>query len=145
MEKMGGSKGGALLSTISSAVLRSALVLVASTACLQVAFGNQGPAESKAAVESVDSGSKISSTQARQLRLRSLTVEPGGVVELHPVKDRSTVLHVIRGTLVSHPYGVVLRPGVGLTQDQDVDFWIGNAGSEPAEFIWLPLINPRPR
>jgi hypothetical protein len=108
-----------------------------------VAIAKQDPAENKAAIESVGVGSKISSAQARQLRLSSLTVEPGGIVELHRVKDRPTVLHVIRGTLVSQPHGVVLarrwpRPRSGRP------FWIENTGSEPAEFIWLPLDQSSP-
>jgi mannose-6-phosphate isomerase-like protein (cupin superfamily) len=78
------------------------------------------------------------------LRLRSFTLEQGGIAELHSLKDRPTVLHVIRGTLISHPQGVVLRPGVGLTQDQGDNFWIENTGSEPAEFIWLPVDRPPP-
>ena len=70
-----------------------------------------------------------------------LTLEPGGVVELHGHKDHPTVLHVIKGTLTSHPQGkpeMVLRAGVGLA-DEGSNFWVQNTGSEPAEFIWLPV------
>jgi mannose-6-phosphate isomerase-like protein (cupin superfamily) len=109
-----------------------------------VAIAKQDPVENKAGVESVGVGSNINSAQERRLRLRSLTLEPGGIAELHSLKDRPTVLHVIRGTLISHPQGVVLRPGVGLTQDQGDNFWIENTGSEPAEFIWLPVDRPPP-
>ena len=135
------SRGRSLLNTICSGALRSALALVVSTACLQVAIAKQDPVENKAGVESVGVGSNINSAQERRLRLRSLTLEPGGIAELHSL---STVLHVIRGTLISHPQGVVLRPGVGLTQDRGDNFWIENTGSEPAEFIWLPLDRPPP-
>lgn len=137
-------RGRSLLNTICSGALRSALALVVSTACLQVAIAKQDAGENKAGVELVGVGSNNNSAQERRLRLRSLILEPGGIAELHSLKDRPTVLHVIRGTLISHPQGVVLRPGVGLTQDQGNDFWIENTGSEPAEFIWLPVDRSSP-
>ena len=137
------SRGRGLLNTICSGALRSALALVVSTACLQVAIAKQDPVENRAG-KSVGVGSNINSAQERRLRLRSFTLEQGGIAELHSLKDRPTVLHVIRGTLISHPQGVVLRPGVGLTQDQGDNFWIENTGSEPAEFIWLPVDRPPP-
>ena len=90
----------------------------------------------------VDLGSEINSVQRPKLKLRSLTLEPGGVVELHSHKDHPTILHVIKGTLTSHSQGkpeVVLRAGVGLADGEDSNFWIENIGSEPAEFIWLPV------
>lgn len=74
--------------------------------------------------------------------MRLLTLEPGGVVELHGHKDHPTVLHVIKGTLTSHPQGkpeMVLRAGVGLADGEGSNFWVQNTGSEPAEFIWLPV------
>jgi mannose-6-phosphate isomerase-like protein (cupin superfamily) len=138
------SRRRSLLNTIFSGALRSALVLVVSTACLQVAIAKQDAGENKAGVESVGVGSNNNSAQERRLRLRSLILEPGGIAELHSLKDRPTVLHVIKGTLISHPQGVVLRPGAGLTQDQGSDFWIENTGSEPAEFIWLPVDRSSP-
>ena len=137
-------RGRSLLNTICSGALRSALALVVSTACLQVAIAKQDAGENKAGVESVGVGSNNNSAQERRFRLRSFTLEPGGIAELHSLKDRPTVLHIIRGTLISHPQGVVLRPGVGLTQDQGNDFWIENTGSEPAEFIWLPVDRSSP-
>jgi mannose-6-phosphate isomerase-like protein (cupin superfamily) len=138
------SRRRSLLNTIRSGVLRSAVVLVASTVCLQAAIAKQNPTENKAPVELRSVDSKINSVQGRQLRLRSLTLEPGGIVELHSHKDRPTVLYVIRGTLTSHPQGVVVRAGVGFAQDQDGDYWIQNTGNEPTEFIWLPLDKSSP-
>jgi hypothetical protein len=41
--------------------------------------------------------------------------------------------------LTTHPEGFVLRAGVGLAEDKNSNFWIQNIGSEPAEFIWLPV------
>ena len=131
-------------------ILTSSVVLVASTLCLQAAI-QQAPTENKGlkAVElrSVDLSSEIDSVQGRKLRLMLLTLEPGGVVGLHSHKDRPTVLHVIKGTLTSRPQGkpeVVLRAGDGLAEGKDSNFWVQNTGSEPAEFIWLPVYESTP-
>jgi quercetin dioxygenase-like cupin family protein len=131
-------------------ILTSSVVLVASTLCLQAAI-QQAPTENNGlkAVElrSVDLSSDIDSVQGRKLRLMLLTLEPGGVVELHSHKDRPTVLHVIKGTLTSRPQGkpeVVLRAGDGLAEGKDSNFWVQNTGSEPAEFIWLPVYESTP-
>jgi quercetin dioxygenase-like cupin family protein len=131
-------------------ILTSSVVLVASTLCLQAAI-QQAPTENNGlkAVElrSVDLSSDIDSVQGRKLRLLLLTLEPGGVVGLHSHKDRPTVLHVIKGTLTSRPQGkpeVVLRAGDGLAEGKDSNFWVQNTGSEPAEFIWLPVYESTP-
>jgi quercetin dioxygenase-like cupin family protein len=125
---------------------KSSVVVVASAVCLQAAIADQPPAENKGlkAVElrSIDLSSEIESVQGRKLRLRLLTLEPGGVVAVHSHKDRPTVLHVIKGTLTSHPQGkpdVVLRTGDGLAEGKDSNHWVQNTGSEPAEFITVDV------
>jgi mannose-6-phosphate isomerase-like protein (cupin superfamily) len=136
------------LNKIGFGILTSSVVLIASTLCLQAAIVQQAPTKNKGlkAVElrPIDLSSEIDSVRGRKLRLRLLTLEPGGVVELHSHKDHPTILHVIKGTLTSHPQGkpeVVLRAGVGC---KDSSYWIQNTGSEPAEFIWLPVYESVP-
>jgi quercetin dioxygenase-like cupin family protein len=139
------------LNKIGFGVLTSLVALVASTLCLQAAITQQaltGNKERKAAeLRSVDLSSKIDLIRADKLRLRSLTLEPGGIVELHSHKDHPTIIHVIKGTLTSHPQGkpeVVLRAGVGFAESKDINYWVQNTGSEPAEFIWLPVYESTP-
>ena len=113
---------------------------------LMPATAQQPPTENKGlkAVElrSIELGSEIDSVLGRKLRLRLLTLEPGGVVGLHSHKDRPTVLHVIKGTLTSHPQGkaeVVLHPGDGLAEGKESNHWVQNTGSETAEFITVDI------
>ena len=134
------------LSNIGLGLLTSSVVLVASALCLQAAIAQQAPTENKGlkAIElrSIDLSSELDSVQGRKLRLRLLILEPGGVVGLHSHKDRPTVLHVIKGTLTSHPQGkseVVLRAGDGLAEGKDSNHWVQNTGSEPAEFITVDV------
>jgi quercetin dioxygenase-like cupin family protein len=139
------------LNNIGFGILTSSIVLVASTLCLQPAIARQFPAETNYGLKagelgSVDLSPETNSVQAHKLRLRLLTLEPGGVIELHS-QDRPTILHVIKGTLTSHLQGkpeMVLRAGVGLAQGKGSDCWIQNTGNEPVEFIWLPVYESLP-
>lgn len=139
------------MNKIGLGLLTSSIAFVASTLCLQAAITQQTPTGNKglkaAELRSVDLSSKIDSIRAHKLSLRSLTLEPGGIVELHSHKDHPTILHVIKGTLTSHPQGqpeVVLRAGVGFAESQDTNYWVQNTGSEQAEFIWLPVYESTP-
>ena len=134
------------MNNIGFGILTSSVLLIASTLCLQAATTEQTPTGNKG-LSSVDLSSEIDPAQGYKPRLRLLTLEPGGVVELHGHKDHPTVLHVIKGTLTSHPQGkpeTVLRAGVGLADGDGSNFWVQNTGSEPAEFIWLPVYESVP-
>ncbi len=121
--------------------------VVALLGCRAVtAVAQDAPKENKGlkAVElrSIELTSEIDSVQGRRLRLRKLTLEPGGVVAVHSHKDRPTVLHVIKGTLTSHPQGKpvqVLGAGDGLAEGKDANHWVQNTGNETAEFITVDV------
>jgi quercetin dioxygenase-like cupin family protein len=134
------------VNNIGISVLASSIMFALTALHSFAAIAQQPPAENKGlkAVElrSNELSSEIDSVQGRKLRLRLLTLEPGGVVGLHSHKGRPTVLHVIKGTLVSHPQGkpeVILRPGDGLAEGKDSNHWVQNTGSEPAEFITVDV------
>ena len=127
-------------------VLTASVLFALAALSTHATLAQESPTDNKGlkAVElrSIELSSEIDSVQGRKLRLRVLTLEPGGVVGLHSHKDRPTVLHVIKGTLVSHPQGkpeVALRPGDGLAEGKDSSHWVQNTGSEPAEFITVDV------
>jgi quercetin dioxygenase-like cupin family protein len=140
-----------LLNKIGFGILTSSVVLVASTLLCQAAIIQEPPTGNKSLegidLRSADLSSETDPAPGHKLKLRLLTLEPGGVVELHNEKDHPTLLHVIKGILTSHSRGkpeVVLRAGVGLAGAEDGNFWVENTGSEPAEFIWLPVYESAP-
>ena len=57
---------------------------------------NKGFTSSKATV--VELGPEFPGMEGRQLRLRVLTIEPGGHIGLHSHKDRPAVVYFIQGT-----------------------------------------------
>ena len=131
--------------------LTSSVALIASTLYLQAATTQHTPTENKelmgAEQRSVELSSETDPAREHKFRLRLLTLEPGGVVELHSDKAHQIILHVIKGILTSHSQSrpeVVLRAGVGLAEGKDSNFWVQNTGSDPAEFVWLPVYEIAP-
>jgi quercetin dioxygenase-like cupin family protein len=63
---------------------------------------------------------------AHQLRLRSVLVEPGGVIGIHGHKDRPAFVYVLEGTLTEAKesgYTRAYKPGEALIESQDVTHW----------------------
>src|SRR6185437_945813 len=58
--------------------------------------GNKGFTASKTTV--VDLGSEIEGMAGRQLRMRMLTIEPGGYIDIHSHKDRPAVVYFKKET-----------------------------------------------
>jgi quercetin dioxygenase-like cupin family protein len=58
--------------------------------------GNQGFTASKTTV--VELGPEIEGMAGRQLRMRMLTIEPGGHIGLHSHKNRPAVVYFMQGT-----------------------------------------------
>jgi quercetin dioxygenase-like cupin family protein len=58
--------------------------------------GNKGFTASKTTV--VDLAPEIEGMTGRQLRMRVLTIEPGGYIGLHSHKDRPAVVYFMQGT-----------------------------------------------
>jgi quercetin dioxygenase-like cupin family protein len=55
----------------------------------------------------------------RQLRMRMVTVEPGGVFGIHNHKDRSGTVYVLQGTITEHRGDVVKDYSAGDTWSED--------------------------
>ena len=115
------------------------------------AFGQaQAPAETRglsaAPLWSLDLSEEIESLKGRPLRMRRITLEPGGVIGLHSHKDRPAVSYLLQGTVVYHPEGkpaVVLHPGEGFAEGKATTHWAENRGTVPA--VWIAVDIPKER
>jgi hypothetical protein len=137
------------LNSIRFCILTSSIVLAASALSGQAAMAKQSSIDDKvlSAVQqpSVDDSAEIGSSQ--RYRMRSLTLDPGSAITLRGDKGRPTLVHVIKGTLTSRPQDmpeVVLHAGDGYAGVEDSECLLENTGSEPAEFIWLPVYRYTP-
>ncbi len=80
---------------------------------------------------------------ARQMRIRQITVEPGGAAAFHSHSQRPALTYVVSGALVEHRKGVsephTYKAGDVITEGTDVDHWAENTGKEPALLVSVDL------
>ncbi|HEX2056475.1 MAG TPA: cupin domain-containing protein [Nitrospiraceae bacterium] len=105
------------------------------------------PQESKGAeltvLTSIDLGPEIDGMQGRQLRMRKVTVAPGGVIGLHSHADRPTVVYVLEGTVTLHYEG---KPdsehaaGESFAEDKTTTHWSENKGSVPLVLLVTDIV-----
>ena len=105
--------------------------------------GNKGFTASKTTV--VDLGSEIEGMAGRQLRMRMLTIEPGGYIGLHTHKDRPAVVYFMQGTdEVGQADGgkKIKHPGDTSTATKDTTHYHRNIGSDNVILIAVDVFHP---
>ena len=125
----------------------SALAL---TFAIGVAVGqNSPPSENKGVQVSaptfLDLTNEIDSVAGRQLRMRTITVEPGGVVALHSHKGRPAVAYMLQGTLTEHVQNGATHErheGDSWTEDRNAVHWSENKGDKPLVLIAVDVFKP---
>jgi quercetin dioxygenase-like cupin family protein len=91
----------------------------------------------------VDLGPEIEGMAGRQLRMRMVTIEPGGVFgPIHNHKDRPGTVYILQGTITDHRNGVATDygPGVGWPEDRNTTHWLENRGKIPAVEISVDIV-----
>jgi quercetin dioxygenase-like cupin family protein len=97
---------------------------------------NKGFTASK--ITTVDLGSEIEGMSGRQLRLRVLTIEPGGHIGLHSHKNRPAVVYLIQGTdkvILEDGTSKKLHPGDPGTPTKETTHWHRNDGKDNVVLI----------
>lgn len=91
----------------------------------------------------LDLGPEIEGMAGRQLRMRLVTVEPGGVFgPLHDHRDRPGMVYVLQGTITDHRGGVATDygPGPGWPEDRSTLHWLENRGTVPAVEVSVDIV-----
>jgi quercetin dioxygenase-like cupin family protein len=91
----------------------------------------------------VDLTGEIEGLDGRQLRMRMVTIEPGGVFgPTHDHVGRPGIVYVLRGTITDHRDGVDTDygPGVGWPEDRKTTHWLENKGTIPAVEISIDIV-----
>jgi quercetin dioxygenase-like cupin family protein len=89
----------------------------------------------------VDLGPEIEGMAGRQLRMRKITIEPGGYFALHSHKDRPGTVYVLEGKIsetrneVTKEYG----PGEVWFENKETNHRVENKGTTPATFIAVDI------
>jgi quercetin dioxygenase-like cupin family protein len=80
--------------------------------------------------------------KSRQMRIRQISVEPGGMAAFHSHSNRPALTFVMKGELTEHRKGAgdrIYKPGEVLTESTDVDHWAENKTTETAVLISVDL------
>lgn len=91
----------------------------------------------------VDLGPEIPGTEGRQLRMRMVTIEPGGVFgPVHDHSGRPGTVYVLQGTITDHRDGIATEygPGVGWPEDRNTLHWLENNETVPAVEISVDVV-----
>jgi quercetin dioxygenase-like cupin family protein len=100
---------------------------------------------SEEVLRSLDLTGELESAKGRPLRMRKLTLQPGGVLALHNHVDRPAVTYMLQGQMTYHQEGrpdVVVNPGDGFAEGRATTHWGENTGNVPA--VWLGIDIPKP-
>ncbi len=92
----------------------------------------------------IDLAGEIEGMEGRQLRMRMVTIEPGGVFgPIHDHAGRPGVVYVLQGTITDHRDGVATDygPGVGWPEDRATNHWLDNRGTIPAVEISVDIVS----
>jgi quercetin dioxygenase-like cupin family protein len=87
-------------------------------------------------LSALDLGPEIEGMAGRQLRMRMVTFEPGGVFgPVHDHKDRPGMVYILQGTITDYGNGVAkdYGPGVGWPEDKRPDTYPGRRLSTVAD------------
>ena len=88
-------------------------------------------------------GPEIEGMAGRQLRMRMVTIEAGGVFgPIHNHIDRPGAVYILQGVITDHRNGVVTDygPGVGWPEDRNTTHWLENRGATTAVEISVDIV-----
>ncbi len=94
----------------------------------------------------LDLGPEIEGMAGRQLRMRMVSIEAGGVFgPIHDHIDRPGMVYILEGTITDHREGVTTEygPGVGWPENKNTTHWLENRGTTPAVEISVDIVRQR--
>jgi quercetin dioxygenase-like cupin family protein len=101
--------------------------------------------QSEELLRSLDLTDELDSSKGRPLRMRKLTLQPGGVLGLHNHVDRPAITYLLQGEVTYHQEGKpaqTVRPGGGFAEGRATTHWAENTGTVPA--VWIAVDIPKP-
>jgi quercetin dioxygenase-like cupin family protein len=106
------------------------------------------PSESKGiaakVIGSLPLAPEISGIENRQLRMRVVTMAPGGVFAVHSHADRPSVEYVLKGQATEYigDSSKKYTEGESVLAGKSTVHWWRNDGTEPAIFVAVDVFNP---
>ena len=128
----------------------SALAGIALAFGLGIAVGQRTPPTANQGVKissptALDLTEEIDGVSGRQLRLRVVTIEPGGAVAVHSHNGRPAVAYVVQGVLTEHRDGsetIDHYEGQSIIEGKDTTHWAENKGNTPVVVVAVDVFKP---
>jgi quercetin dioxygenase-like cupin family protein len=101
--------------------------------------------QSEELLRSIDLTNELDSPKGRPLRMRKVTLQPGGVLGLHNHVDRPAVTYLLQGQMTYHQEqkpDLVANPGDGFAEGKATTHWAESTGKVPA--VWIAVDIPKP-
>jgi quercetin dioxygenase-like cupin family protein len=122
--------------------------LLASTFSAGYAAGQRQPpaqtvGQSEELLRTLDLTNELESGKGRPLRMRRITLQPGGALALHNHVDRPAVTYMLQGEMTYHQQGkpdATVHQGEGFAEGRATTHWGENTGTVPA--IWVAVDIP---
>jgi len=121
------------------------LVFMAGYVAGQRQIPKENVGQSDEMLRSLDLTSEVTSTKGRMLRMRKVTLQPGGVLGLHNHVDRPAITYFLQGEVTYHAEGkpdMVAKAGGGFAEGRATTHWAVNTGKVPA--VWIAVDIPLP-
>ena len=131
--------------SVLTGVLALGLAFFAGYAAGQRQPPTQTVGQTEEVLRTIDLSNELDSTKGRPLRMRKITVQPGGVLGLHNHVDRPAVTYLLQGQMTYHQEGkpdLVANPGDGFAEGRATTHWAENTGKGPA--VWIAVDIPKP-
>jgi quercetin dioxygenase-like cupin family protein len=96
-------------------------------------------------LRSIDLTKEVDSAAGRILRMRKITLQPGGILGLHDHVDRPAITYLLQGEVTYHEQGkpdTTVKPGGGSAEGRATRHWAENTGKEPAIWIGVDIVTP---
>ena len=101
--------------------------------------------QSEELLRSLDLTGEMETTAGRPLRMRKITLQPGGVLGIHNHVDRPAVTYLLQGQMTYRQAGkpdLVANPGDGFAEGRATTHWAESTGKVPA--VWIAVDIPKP-
>jgi quercetin dioxygenase-like cupin family protein len=137
--------GGSMQRTRIVVVLVIVFAFLAGFAAGQKQIPTQNAGQSEEQLRSLDLTNELDSAKGRPLRMRKVTLQPGGVLGLHNHVDRPAVTYLLQGQMTYHQDGkpdLVANPGDGFAEGRATTHWAESTGKVPA--VWIAVDIPKP-
>ena len=117
--------------------------LAAALVSATVTLAEQAPTEHQGVSVSgrgaLELGAQIPEMEGFQVRIRQVTVEPGGVVAVHGHEHRPGAFFVVSGDGVMEIRGKEkhhITPGTAVLESKEVHHWVKNEGDQAHLFVF---------